>query len=68
MIKYSTSNDWLRLFRDEETEEQSFFRPAEFDMNENLALLKEMLDRLQAEPADECVKKVLEYSRSLGAQ
>ena len=65
MIKYSTPNDLLRLFREEGTEERSFFSRPESDQTESLALLKEMLDGLYTEPAENCVRKVLEYSRSL---
>lgn len=68
MIKYSTSNDSPRLFREEEQDPRNLFRATEFDLNESLVLLKEMLDRLHADPAEKCVRKVLEYSRSLGTQ
>lgn len=64
MIKYSTPNDLLRLFRKEETEEGNLFKLAEFDLTESLGLLKDVLDGLRTEPADDCVRKVLEYSRS----
>ncbi|HEY9562018.1 MAG TPA: hypothetical protein VIR29_14640 [Anseongella sp.] len=65
MIKYSTPNDLLRLFREEETEEGNPFTRTASETSENLALLKEMLDRLRAEPREECTRHVLEYSRSL---
>lgn len=60
MIQYSTPNDLLRRLHEEETEEESLFT-----VSENLAVLKEMLDRLIAEPGEDCIRKILEYSRSL---
>lgn len=63
MIKYSTPNDPLRLFREEETEEGSVFTRAGSDVPEGLAILKDMLDKLRAEPREGCVRRILEYSR-----
>lgn len=65
MIKYSTPNDLHRLFREEETEEESRVPRLEVDFSESLALLKETLDRLQAEPSELAIQNLLEYSRSL---
>lgn len=63
MIKYSTPNDPLRLFREEETEEGSVFARPGSDVPEGLAILKDMLDKLRAEPREDSVRKILEYSR-----
>ncbi|MFS8615339.1 MAG: hypothetical protein FWJ85_00845 [Solitalea sp.] len=65
MIKYSTPNDLLRLFREEETEEESHAARMETDYTESLALLKETMDRLQVQPSEACIRKLLAYSRSL---
>ena len=65
MIKYSTPVDLLRYLRDEETEEESLYDRTDPDMMESLAILKEMLDKLFAEPGEDCIRKISEYSRSL---
>lgn len=72
MIKYSTPNDLIRQLQQEEgTEKKRLAKPLPAmednlpDITESMALLSEMLDKLFAEPREECVRKVLEYSRSL---
>lgn len=72
MIKYSTPNDLIRQLQQEEgTEKKRLATPSPAtednlpDIPESMALLSEMLDRLFTEPREECVRKVLEYSRSL---